>query len=380
MSIKILLDATALPKNPVGAGVYITRVVKELLKYGSSYDFIVLAHEDDFSLFQLDDSFKSNFIFLRDFGRGYRILSEQISYPSIIHREKIDLYHGLHYSFPVVHGCPVVTTVHDMTYFIHPEKHLWLKRYYFKFFIRYACSKSDKILSVSQSTKNDIIKYTKCDPNIISVTPLGVDEKFKKIGDKSVLESVREKYNLPNEFILFVGLIEPRKNVGLLIEAFAKYIKSEIDLDTNLVIAGRWGWESNAIMELVANLDISGRVIFPGYIAQEDLPALYTLAKIFVYPSYYEGFGLPVLEAMACGTPVITTNVSSMPEFVGDSGILIEPGDLEALVVALEILMADSEKRNDLSRKGILASSSFRWKKTAELTLKAYDKVFETRG
>ncbi len=162
---------------------------------------------------------------------------------------------------------------------------------------------------------------------------------------------VKDKYHLPDNFILFVGLIEPRKNVGLLIEAFAKLIKKDSNLKTNLVIAGRWGWESNTIMELVTKLDISGRVIFPGYIAQEDLPALYTLAKIFVYPSFYEGFGLPVLEAMACGTPVVTTNTSSMPEFVGDSGILVKPGDLEALVNAMGITPSKSETYMQIFRE-----------------------------
>lgn len=377
---QILLDATALPKKPVGAGVYITRLAKELLNSKSEFKFKVLAHEDDFPLFQLDASFKRNFIFLKDYGRGYRLLSEQISYPSIIHREKIDLYHGLHYSFPIIHACPIVSTIHDMTYFIHPEKHLWLKRYYFKFFIRYACSNSERILSVSQSTKNDLLKYTKCDPGKISVTPLGVDNEFKEIEDQKALLKVKDKYHLPDNFILFVGLIEPRKNVGLLIEAFSKLIRKDLKLETKLVIAGRWGWESNAIMELVTKLSISGKVIFPGYIAQEDLPALYTLAKIFVYPSFYEGFGLPVLEAMACGTPVVTTNTSSMPEFVGDSGILVKPGDLEALVNAMGTILLNPAIHADLSRKGRIASSSFRWKKTAELTIKAYKKVFEEKG
>lgn len=357
-----------------------TRLVNSILALHSPYEFRVLAHKDDYPLFQLEDSFRSNFIFLKDYGRGHRLLSEQISYPSIILREKIDLYHGLHYSFPIIHECPIIATVHDMTYFIYPEKHIWLKRYYFKYFIHHACSKADRVLAVSQSTKIDLLKFTNCDPNNISVTPLGVGEEFKVINDQHLLKKVREKYNLPNDFILFVGLIEPRKNVGLLIEAFAKLIKKESNLNTNLVIAGRWGWESNSIMELVTNLNISGRVFFPGYIAQEDLPALYSLAKIFVYPSYYEGFGLPVLEAMACGTPVITTNISSMPEFVGDSGILVNAGDLGALVDAMEILLVNHDKHTDLSRKGLVASSSFRWEKTAELTLKAYEKVFETRG
>ena len=338
-----------------------------------------MAHEDDFSLFQLDDQFKDNFIFLKDHGRGFRILSEQLTYPSIIRREKPDLYHGLHYSFPFIHECPVVTTVHDMTYFIYPEKHLWLKKYYFKFFIRYACRNSDRILAVSHSTKKDLLKYVKCDPDLISVTPLGVDHEFKPVVDQSILEGVKQKYNLPEQFILFVGLIEPRKNVGLLIEAFAKVIQN-LNIKSHLVIAGRWGWESKSILELVKQLNFEEKVHFPGYIEQDDLPALYSLAELFVYPSLYEGFGLPVLEAMACGTPVITTNTSSMPEFVGDSGVLVQPGNLDALVLAMQDLLGNPDLRNALKIKSIEQASMFSWAKTAESTINAYRKVLKDGG
>ncbi len=238
---------------------------------------------------------------------------------------------------------------------------------------------ADRILAVSHSTKNDLLKYVKCDPDLISVTPLGVDHEFKPVVDQSILESVKQKYNLPGEFILFVGLIEPRKNIGLLIEAFAQVIQN-LNIKSHLVIAGRWGWESKSILELVKQLNLEDKVHFPGYIAQDDLPALYSLAKLFVYPSLYEGFGLPVLEAMACGTPVITTNTSSMPEFVGDSGILVQPGNLDVLVLAMQDLLDNPDLRNALKIKSIKQSSMFSWAKTAESTINAYRKVLEGRG
>lgn len=376
---KILLDATALPKKPVGAGVYITRLVRELLLGQSEFEFRVLAHEDDFSLFQLDDKYRDNFIFVKDHGREYRILSEQFSYPSIIRREKPNLYHGLHYSFPFIHECPVVTTVHDMTYFIYPEKHLWLKKVYFKFFVRYACRKADRILSVSESTKDDLLKYVNCDPDLISVTQLGVDREFAPVADQAVLGYVKLKYDLPDDFLLFVGLIEPRKNIGLLIEAFAHVIQ-KTNTKTHLVIAGRWGWESKSILDMVKQLNLEDKVHFPGYIAQEDLPALYSLAEIFVYPSLYEGFGLPVLEAMACGTPVITTNTSSMPEFVCDCGILVQPGKLDELTFAIQGVLNNPDKRNKMKISSIKQASFFSWTKTANFTIDAYRKVLENRG
>jgi glycosyltransferase involved in cell wall biosynthesis len=206
-----------------------------------------------------------------------------------------------------------------------------------------------------------------------------VDREFHAVTDQTILERVRKKYNLPTEFILFVGLIEPRKNIGMLIEAFSR-VGQNSNNKTDLVIAGRWGWESKSILALVNQLNLEERVHFPGYIAQEDLPALYTLANIFVYPSLYEGFGLPVLEAMACGTPVITSNISSMPELIGESGILVQTGNLNALISAMRNVIENSGKLTEMSEKSLIRAAKFSWKKTAQLTLEAYEQVLELRG
>ncbi len=375
----VLLDATSLPKKPVGAGVYITNLVHELLSMKSDFDFKVLAHEDDFTLFNLSDDYRSHFIFLADYGRGWRILAEQILYPRICQQYHADLYHGLHYSFPLFSKTPKISTIHDLSFFIYPKKHNFLKRFYFPFFIQKAKNSAKHVLVVSESTKNDLIKFTQTDSAKITVTPLGVDNKFFDPVSWLSKDTVREKYALPQGFILFVGLIEPRKNVPLLIELYLQLMESE-QPDIDLVIAGRWGWESRELLDRYRRSLHFSRIHFPGYIDAEDLPALYQSAAVFVYPSDYEGFGLPVLEAMASGTPVITTRVSSMPEFVGEAGLLVEPGDKDSLKAALAHVISEKIISERLGVAGKIKAREYSWKRTAEKTIATYSKVLFNQG
>ncbi len=221
---KILLDATSIPKQPVGAGIYIQQLVREILLSRSNFEFFVLAHKNDFCLFNLDESYRERFLYLPDFGRGPRIFLEQIYYPRVIAKQEIDLFHGLHYSYPLLKVCPTIVTVHDLTYFTNPENHIWIKRLYFQFFIRQACNKADQILTVSNNTKDDLIKILGCDFKKITTTQLGVDEVFFEEESDQIKEKLIQKYNLPNNFILFIGLIEPRKNVPLLIKAYLNLV------------------------------------------------------------------------------------------------------------------------------------------------------------
>lgn len=376
---KILLDATSIPPQPVGAGIYIQHLVREMLFSRSNFEYFVFAHKNDFCLFNLDDSYRERFLFLPDFGRGSRIFLEQIYYPKIIAKQEIDLFHGLHYSFPLIKTCPKIVTIHDLTYFTNPGKHIWIKRYYFQFFIKKACQKADQILTVSNNTKEDLIKILGCDIKKITTTQLGVDAVFFEEESDQVKEKLRQKYELPNNFILFIGLIEPRKNVPLLIKAYLNLVDHQ-NLDCDLVIAGRWGWESEAILAEIKQHPNCSKIHFLGYIEESEKPALYQLAKIFVYPSMYEGFGLPVLESMASGTPVITTNISSMPEIVKDCGILIEPNNQIALENAIMTLVHDSSLRETFSKKGKLRAHEFSWQNTVNQTLLAYEKVLQDKG
>jgi glycosyltransferase involved in cell wall biosynthesis len=370
--MKILLDATPIPKQPVGAGIYIKNLVKGVLTSNSDFHFRVLAHEDDFGVFELDESFRDQFIFCKDFGRGARILSEQIRYPSVIRKEKIDLFHGLHYSFPLSIHCPKMVTVHDLTYFTNPERHLFLKRYYFQFFIKQACKKADSILTVSINTENDLIKMLGCDPQKITVTQLGVDDRFYNCLPDSELQVIKQKYGLPDAYTLFIGLVEPRKNVPLLIRAYLNLLEQEA-ITQDLVIGGRWGWESKQILDELEQHPQRSKIHFIGYFDEADKPAIYQLADIFVYPTAYEGFGLPVLEAMASATPVITTHVSSIPEIIGDQGLLIQPDDQEALENAMKTMLNSSSLRDEFLANARLRSREFSWKSMVDRTLQAYE-------
>jgi len=373
---KILIDTTAIPKKPVGAGVYLSRLVKEILICNTFYDVKILSHEDDYGLFNLPEDYIKYFLFQRDFGRGYRIISEQLYFPKLLADNQIDLFHGLHYSLPINKRTRMITTIHDLSFFKFPEKHSWVKRQYFKFFIKYSSFHSDHLITVSNNTKNDLIKILNVDPEKITTTHLGVDESFSPIDDHEKLQNIKAKYDLPENFILFIGLIEPRKNLSSLFKAYAKLVKTqEIMEDIHLVLAGRWGWESKKLLTLVSDLNVTENVHFPGYIDQEDMAYLYNLAKVFVYPSFYEGFGLPVLEAMACGTPVITSNISSMPEFVGNSGILVDPNDIDQLERSIKELLINERLREELKKKSILKAKEFTWKNTALKTLDVYQRV-----
>jgi len=210
-------------------------------------------------------------------------------------------------------------------------------------------------------------------PDKIFTTPLGVDEEFHLITDASLLEACRRRYNLPAKFILFVGLLEPRKNLPLLLKAYAN--SSKLSVIPPLVIVGRQGWGYEEIIQQIDTLDLKDKVHFTGYVPAQDLPFVYNLAQVFVYPSIYEGFGLPPLEAMACGTPAITTDVSAMRDHVGDAGILIPSQDEEALALAIQKILNDQELRRELSIKSRQQAANFTWKRTALETLKVYQYV-----
>jgi glycosyltransferase involved in cell wall biosynthesis len=207
---------------------------------------------------------------------------------------------------------------------------------------------------------------------------LGVNEEFHIISDQAILESCRLRYKLPEKFILFVGLLEPRKNLPLLLKAYAQLLK--IEDAPRLVIVGRPGWGYKEILQQIDVLNLKDKVHFTGYVPAQDMPIVYNLAQVFVYPSIYEGFGLPPMEAMACGTPVITTDVSALRDHVGEAGILIPSQDEEALVQAMRKILLDPDLRKLLSLRGRQQVANFTWKRTALETLKVYQYVASKRA
>jgi glycosyltransferase involved in cell wall biosynthesis len=269
-----------------------------------------------------------------------------------------------------------IITAHDIIPYLFPETFTPITLLRYKLLFSRTLKTADKIIVVSNSTKKDLINYFYIPEEKIKVILLAADEKFKPLNHEEVNE-VKQRYNLNFPFILYVGTLDKRKNISTLIKAFHKLKKYETK--QKLVIAGEKGWKYKELFETIDKLNLQKDVIFTGYVLDEDLPALYNAADLFVYPSLYEGFGLPPLESMACGTPVITSNTSSLPEVVGDAGIMIDPHNVNGLADAMHEVLTNDGLREDMIKKGLERAKMFSWEKCARETLKVYEEVYNER-
>ncbi len=284
----------------------------------------------------------------------------------------IDLFHATEHLLPCLKQIPTVFTLHDLIFHFDPASHKRLNRIYLNLMMPRFLRAAQTIIAVSECTKRDAINIYNLPPDKIHVIYEGVDSRFRPITDAATLAAVRRKYSLPERFILYVGTIEPRKNLPALFDAF--HVSSStfhVSRSTShLVIAGKKGWLTEATFESAKAL--GDQVIFTGYVADEDLPAAYTLADLLVLPSVYEGFGLPVLEAMACGTPVACSNVSSLPEIAGDAALLFDPRDVRAIAEAITRGSTDESLRAELRAKGLAQAARFTWAQAARQTAMLY--------
>lgn len=370
--MRIAINTLAAQGKFYGGARYIRNLVRGLAKIDGDNEYILYTSPSEVVYYRdLGPNFQLTF---RDSNRFMRILWEQTRLPWDLARRQVDVFHGTGFVSPLHKTCQQVTTVFDMTFFSLPEKHTLMKRAYFTRLIPASLARSDKVIVISESTREDVVRILGISPRKIKVTYPGKDERFKPIDNANGLNEVRSKYGLPErKVILFVGVIEPRKNLVTLLRAFEKL--KDLHCEYCLVIAGATGWNYQDVFAEEAKLGLKEHLFFPGFIADEDLPLLYNLAEVFVYPSVYEGFGLPVLEAMACGVPVITSNVSSMPEVVGDVGLLVEPTNVEQLAQALARVLRDSSLRQRMRDNGLERSRLFSWEKMARETLAAYQEV-----
>ncbi|MFQ5736861.1 MAG: glycosyltransferase family 4 protein [Thermodesulfobacteriota bacterium] len=272
----------------------------------------------------------------------------------------------------------VVVTVYDASVATHPECHRRGNIAHCLGGIKDAVKYADAIIAISEHTKADLVRLFDAPPELITVTQLAAGSEYHPVRDAGLLKAARDKYDLPESYILFVGSLEPRKNVKTLLKAYAMMRKAFRE-EFPLVIAGGKGWMNSEIPGMVEELGIEGSVTFAGYIDSADIAAVYSGASVFVYPSLYEGFGLPILEAMSCGTPVITSNVSSMPEVAGDAAELVTPTDAQGLASALEGMLGDPGRRAEMGRRGMERAAAFSWERCARETLEVYRKVVENR-
>ena len=300
-----------------------------------------------------------------------RIAWEQVVLPVLALRDRLDVLHCPLNVLPIAARVPVVLTIHDLTFLRFPERFHWAKQRYLATFTRYAARHASRIVTDSAATRNDVIEAFRIDPNRVDVVYPGVDSDFRPYdGGGESHEAFRARMGLPEQYVLYLGTLEPRKNVDRLVRAFARLVRG--GLPHTLVLAGGRGWDYAAIDRAIALEGIGHRVIVPGYVRREDQPLWYSAAKLFVYPSQYEGFGLPVLEALACGTPVVTSNASSLPEVVGRAGIAIDPTDEVALADAMRSVLTEPQLAARLREAGPVQASSFTWAEAAAGCVRAY--------
>lgn len=307
-----------------------------------------------------------------------RIAWEQAAQPWAMRRAGLDLVHAPVNVAPLAGGCPAVVTVHDLSPFLFPELFRPARRAYQQAMTRRSVRRAAHVIADSESTRADLISLFDVRPERVTTVPLGVDETMRPVSDAALLGAFRQRHGLDGPYILFVGTLEPRKNVLMLIEAFA-LLRGRAGVAHHLVLVGGKGWYYDAIFQRVERLGLREAVTFAGYAPDAELPLWYSGADLFVYPSLYEGFGLPPLEAMACGTPVIVSRISSLPEAVGEAGALVDPHDPEALAQEMAALLADEARRAVLVARGLERAARLTWRATATATAAIYHRVLRER-
>jgi len=286
----------------------------------------------------------------------------------------VDVFHATEHLLPRLRHTRSVFTLHDLIFQFDPGSHKPLNIAYLRAMMPRFLRAADAVITVSECSRSDAVRIYRVPPDKIRVIHEGVDPRFQPIENRETLAAVRQKYHLPDRFILHVGTIEPRKNLPLLFEALAALSRDS----GPLVVAGKVGWLTEPIFERVKEAGVEDRITFTGYVPDDDLPALIGAASVLAMPSKYEGFGLPVVEAMACGTPVVASSASSLPEVGGDAALYAPPDDARAWVEALRRVLADEALRASMREKGLRQAAKFRWDIAARQTAEVYAAVATT--
>ncbi|HEX77693.1 MAG TPA: glycosyltransferase family 4 protein [Dehalococcoidia bacterium] len=371
MKIGILTDQ--IDNHVGGIRTYTYNLIKNLNKIDKKNEYYLI-HQ---SAKELDIYRLNKEILISKFGipTGGGFIWRLFNLPLRLRKTDLDLVHDPAGPGLLLFDVPFkrVETIYDLTPLLFPETHN--RGYVLAHKLLYPRVKNlDKVITISENSKRDIMEHLKVPHEKIRVVYGAADERFQPLEEKEVAE-VKRKYSLDFPFVLSVAVLEPRKNLPTLIKSFHK-LKNQ-GLQHRLVIGGGRGWKYKNIFRTVEGLGLDKEVIFLGYVPGEDLPKLYNAADLFVFPSIYEGFGLPPLEAMACGCPVITSNASSLPEVVGDAGIMVDPYDVDGWTEAMGEVLSNKGLRRDMRERGLERAKLFSWEKTAKETLRVYEEVYD---
>jgi glycosyltransferase involved in cell wall biosynthesis len=355
--VLIGIDASrALVAQRTGTEAYSLHLVRALLSEPTSHRFrLYLNAAPPDGLFPANSRCELRVIPFPRLWTHLRLSAEMLHDP-------LDVLFVPSHVLPLVHPRRSVVTVHDLGHRYYPEAHTATQRRYLEWSTRYHVRSAAHLVADSEATKADLVWLYGAASDRVTVSYLGVDPALRPIRDPDLLLRVRRRYDIEGPYLLYVGTLQPRKNLARLVEAFAALVRREaIDPDLKLVLAGKRGWMSEGILAKVGEAGIAGRVHLTGYVDEADLAALYSGAELFVVPSLYEGFCLPVLEAMACGTPVACSNTSSLPEVAGDAALTFDPHDVKDMATAMGRLLADEDLRSALVARGRERCVQFTW-------------------
>ncbi len=366
MRIGIRVSPLASPFT--GIPVYVFNLVREIAKLDRENLYFLYTNKEIPLKFDLPQNFQVVLV-----KKPYPRLQlwYQIGLPLRMRKDRLDLYHDTLFLLPFLQGkIPGVITVHDLSGLLMPEYHEKKVSLTSKI-IPFAVRKARRIIAVSNFTRQEVEKFFPHAKGKVRVVYNGVSPEFRPAPEEEI-KRVREKYGINYPYVMYLGTIEPRKNLSTLLSAFSLLIK---EFPHYLVLVGMKGWKYRGIFQALEELSIRERVIFTGFVPAADLPPLYTGADVFVYPSLYEGFGIPALEAMACGTPVVASNTSSLPEVVGEAGLLADPRSPEEIARKIRMVLRDKKLAEELSLRGKQRAREFSWEKTAKGTLEVYREV-----
>jgi glycosyltransferase involved in cell wall biosynthesis len=383
--LHIGIDYTAAVLQRAGIGRYTRGIVGALAEQDTEHTFVLVVAGDG-----AEETTPRARNREADLGANFRVRQLPMSnrlWTIVWHRWRLplpvdllagpmDVFHSPDYVLPPVRRGRKVVTVHDLSFLRYPEGAGPRLRKYLSRAVPRSAREADLVLADSESTRRDVVDLLRIAAERVEVVYPGVDRQFTVVQETEPLEEVKRLYSLSWPFILTVGTLEPRKNLIALLEAYS-VLKKRRGFGHKLVVAGRRGWLYEGIFQRVEELSLTQEVVFLGFVPEEHLPALYSLADVLAFPSIYEGFGLPPLEAMACGTPVVTSNSSSLPEVVGDAGLMVAPDDHQALAEAIARVLDDADLREDLVKRGLARAAEFSWQATGEKLLSVYQRLYE---
>ncbi|MHB9032540.1 MAG: glycosyltransferase family 4 protein [Anaerolineae bacterium] len=373
VGLNAMLYSRSLTFRSAGVSHYVAGLLDSLPQADPDTDYYAFVAEPES---HLDGWRVVHPVFMKD-NPWRRIAWEQLFQTSALRRLKIDLLHAPVYVGPLRASCPVVVTIHDLSHFIYPELFKPAQRAYLQVMTRYTAQRAAAVICDSENTRRDVLRILHIPEQRVHTVLIAAGSEMQPL-PPAVITRFRQERQLPERFILSVSTLEPRKNILKLIDAYALIVKSNAATPA-LYIGGGKGWYYQAIESRVEKLGLSNRIHFAGFIPQAELPLWYNAAEIFIYPSIYEGFGLPPLEAMACGTPVITSNRSSLPEVMGDGGVMVDSTVSENLAAEMQNLLENPDRRANQVSRGLQRAKLFTWANTARQTAAIYHAVLENR-